>query len=168
MYDCVFEPSNCNGSIQCSRFLLHQLVVLQVCLDSDRANWVLSSDKITAFMCAEFQTEWLSDRACKFPQVSLLALPPSLPYVMGWHCCCLATTATWTGASILLWWSLLLACTAAARTVHPGAHQSFCSKYTCAELSSRFSNTNRNVLPRYNLPCSIGWAGIYLTSECVH
>lgn len=57
-----------------------------------RDSWVLSSDEITVFMCAGFQTEWLSDRACKFPQVSPLSLPP---WCHGWHCCCWVTTATW-------------------------------------------------------------------------
>lgn len=78
-----------------------------------RDSWVLSSDEITVFMCAGFQTEWLSDRACKFPQVSPLSLPP---WCHGWHCCCWVTTATWVlykkksvhRADVITRWFLLL------------------------------------------------------------
>lgn len=87
-----------NDSIQRSNFYLSCTAasvsgLTGVChhLYSDRVkwdlrDWVLRSDEITVFMCAGFQTEWLSDRACKFPQVSLLSLSltlsPSLTDVM--------------------------------------------------------------------------------------
>lgn len=83
-----------NDSIQGSHFLaepllLHQPVVLQVCVSHTFIQtglsgiWgsesSLSSDEMTVFMYAGFQTGWLSDRACKFPQVSPLTHSLSLP-----------------------------------------------------------------------------------------
>lgn len=86
-----------NDSIQGSHFLaepllLHQPVVLQVCVSHTFIQtglsgiWgsesSLSSDEMTVFMYAGFQTGWLSDRACKFPQVSPLTHSLSLPSLL--------------------------------------------------------------------------------------
>lgn len=167
---------------------------------SDRVKWdlrdrVLSSDEITVFMCAGFQTEWLRDRACKFPQVSPLSLTlsPSLPDVMvgiavagspQQHESCKKkkkcarsqrnNTVTLVAAAIIT----LLPLTAGTHTVQPGVYQSLNNTQPHDILvlnSPLFSRTEQKfrllsmlILPTYNLACAIGWAGIYLTKQCVY
>lgn len=95
--------------------------VLQACIFiQTELKWVLGSDKITVFMCPEFKTEWLSDRVCKFPQVSPRSA--SLP-VMRWFCCCWVAVATQTGAWVISHWLF----TAGAHTVQPRVYQSLWS-----------------------------------------
>lgn len=129
-----------NDSIQGSHFLaepllLHQPVVLQVCVSHTFIRtglsgiWgsesSLSSDEMTVFMYAGFQTGWLSDRACKFPQVSPLTHSLSLPSLLSRLLDLIKKKCAWSQRNNTASLAAATIITAGTHTVQPGECQSF-------------------------------------------